>query len=131
MAQNVISTPDTSKGAVWTARVIGAFIVLFLLFDAAGKLMRPQPVVDAFARLGMSLSLSPAIGVLLAILVLLYLLPKTRNVAAILLTGYLGGAVAVQVRAGSSAFETVFPILTGVLVWLPPYLTDKRIRALI
>jgi hypothetical protein len=131
MAQNVISASATGKSALWTARVVGAFIALFLLSDAIGKFMRPQPVVDAFARLGMSISLAPVVGALLAILVLLYAVPRTRILGAMLLTGYLGGAVAIQLRASSPAFETVFPVITGVLVWLPLYLADRRVRALI
>lgn len=128
--QSVLPAAPVSRPALWTARVIGTLTVLFLAFDAFGKFARPQPVVDAFARLGMPIALAPTIGAILSILVLAYLVPRTRALATVLLTAYLGGAVAVQLRAGSSAFETLFPVITGVLVWVPAYLVDERIRTL-
>lgn len=129
MTASVHTTAKPSQAALWTARVIAAIDVLFLAFDAFGKFARPQPVVDAFAKLSISLSLAPAIGSLLLLLVILYVIPKTRRIGAILLTGYLGGAVAVQFRAGDPAFETLFPVIMGILVWAPLYLTDERVRA--
>ena len=130
MASALAAKPAV-KANVWTARVIGTLTVLFLLFDVFGKYTKPQPVIDAFARQGMPISFAPLIGSILLALVILYLIPKTRIFAAILLTGYLGGAVCANLLAGFSPFETVFPIITGVLVWAPLYLTDKRVRALL
>jgi hypothetical protein len=129
--ESAIQAKPTAKPTIWIARALGAVTVLFLLFDVVGKLMKPQPVVDAFARQGMPISLSPVIGSILLALVVLYLFPKLRVFAAILLTGYLGGAVATNLRAGFSPFETLFPIIMGVFVWAPLYLTDERVRALL
>ena len=109
-------------------RVLSALSVLFLLFDAAGKFMKPMPVVQAFERLGLPVALSPTVGVLLTLSTLLYAIPRTAVLGAVLLTGYLGGAVSIQMRAGSSTFETVFPVILGVLAWAGIYLRDCRVR---
>lgn len=118
-----------SMGRVWTGRVLSILAVLFLLFDAVGKFMVPAPVAQAFARLGLPLSLSIGIGVLLAVSTIIYAIPRTAVLGAVLLTGYLGGAVAIQMRAGSPTFETVFPVLFGVIVWAGVYLRDCKVRA--
>ena len=131
MIQSNVNGHHPAAQALWTARVIAALTVLFLAFDAVGKFLKPQPVADAFARLGLPISLAPAIGTLLLTLVVLYVVPKTRVLAAVLLTGYLGGAIAVNLRAGDPAFETLFPAIVGLLVWIPPYLLDERVRALV
>jgi DoxX-like family len=128
--QSSLAIQPVAAPTLWTGRILGAFVVLFLVFDAFGKFMRPQPVVDAFARQGMPLALAPVIGSILSVLVVLYVIPKTRTLAAILLTGYLGGAVCANLRAGFPPFETVFPIITGVLAWAPLYLVDERVRSL-
>jgi hypothetical protein len=120
-----------SKGMLWTGRVVSGLVGLLFLFDAVGHLMKPAPVVEAFVRLGYPLSASVGIGVLLLVCTLLYLIPKTWVLGAILVTGYLGGAVSTHVRAGSSAFEIIFPVIFGGLVWLGIYLRDERLRALI
>jgi len=101
---------------------------LFLLFDAFGKFAAPRPVVDAFARLGIPISLSISIGVLLLISTVLYAIPRTSVLGAVLITGYLGGAVAIQMRAGSTTFETVFPVLLGIVAWAGIYLRSCRLR---
>ena len=88
----------------------------------------PAQVVQAFARLGLPLSTAINIGVLLTVSTLIYAIPRTAVLGAVLLTGYLGGAVAIHIRAGSSAFETIFPALVGVLVWAGIYLRDCPLR---
>lgn len=118
-----------SMGRTWTGRVLSALAVLFLLFDAVGKFVMPPQVVQAFARLGFPLSLSVSIGVLLTVGTVIYAIPRTAVLGAVLLTGYLGGAVAAQMRAGSPTFETVFPVLFGVIVWAGVYLRDCKLRA--
>ena len=124
--------PDrVPKGRLWTGRVLSTLAVLFLLFDAVGKLIMPAQVVQAFVRLGFPASLGIGIGILLLICTLLYAIPRTAILGAVLLTGYLGGAVAIQMRAGMPLFETDFPVLFGLLVWAGIYLRDTRLRKLL
>ncbi len=118
----------TSKAMLWTGRVLAVLSILFLLFDAAGKFAKPAPVVDACARLGIPISLSTSIGALLLACTILYAIPRTAVLGAVLLTGYLGGAVAIHMRAGSSGFEIVFPVIFGVLVWAGIYLRSCGLR---
>ncbi len=107
-----------SRGRLWTGRTLSAIAILFLLMDATIHVLRIQAVAEAFDRLGVPLGLALAIGVLELACVLVYALPRTAVVGAVLLTGYLGGAVAIQLRAGSPLFaETLFPVYVGVLVW--------------
>ena len=122
---------STAKWQLWTGRVLSALSILFLLFDAAGKFMMPIQVVQACERLGFPVHLSPTLGVLLTAGTLLYAIPRTAVLGAVLLTGYLGGAVAIQMRAGSPLFETVFPVIFGILIWAGMYLRDARLRKLI
>ena len=123
---------ELSKPAVWTGRVLSALVVLFLVMDGVFKFLKPQPVIDAFARLGISTSLAVPIGAILLLCVVIYLIPRTAVFGAVLLTGYLGGAIAIHMRAGSSLFgETLFPAYMGVLVWLGLYLRDSRVRGML
>ncbi|HTB95901.1 MAG TPA: DoxX family protein [Terracidiphilus sp.] len=117
------------KGWLWSGRVVTTLAVLFLLVDAAGKVAMPKPVVDACVRLGFPTNLGMTLAILLGVSTLLYAIPKTAVLGAILLTGYLGGAVAIHVRAGSSTFETVFPVILGVVVWAGVYLRECRLWA--
>ena len=126
------SPGQVSKGALWTSRIITALVVLFLLFDGIAKVMRVRAVLDASAQLGLSENLIVAIGTTLLVCTVLYLIPQTSILGAILLTGYLGGAVCIQLRVGNPLFsQTLFPVYFGVLVWLGLYLRDRRLRALI
>jgi hypothetical protein len=127
-SQSPGSSVAPSKGALWTGRVLTILTVLFLLFDAFGKFAKPVPVTDAFTRLGLPIATSVTIGVLLTVCTILYAIPRTAVLGAVLLTGYLGGAVAIHLRAGSPLFETVFPVLFGVLAWLGIYLRCRALR---
>ena len=113
---------------LWAGRGISGFAALFLLFDGVTKLFKPSFVVEATVRLGFPESAIVGIGILLTACTVVYLIPRTSILGAVLVTGYLGGAVAIQVRAGSSAFETVFPVLIGILVWGGLWLRDNRLR---
>ena len=131
--QQALEQPSESagaraKGRLWTGRALSALVVLFLLFDAAGKFAMPRPVVDAFARLGLPVSLGSSVGTLLLVSTVIYAIPRTAVLGAVLLTGYLGGAVAIQMRAGSSTFETVFPVLFGVILWAGVFLRECGLR---
>ena len=116
---------------IWAGRILSALSILFLLFDAGGHLLMPAPVVDAFKRLAFPLGLSPVLGIIQLICVALYAIPRTSILGAILLTGYLGGAVATHLRVRDPLFDTLFPIIFGVLVWAGLFLRDPRLRALI
>ncbi len=124
--------PDAvPKGRLWTGRLLSTLAVLCLLFDAVGKLVMPAWVVQAFVQLGFPTSLGAGIGVLLLICTLVYAIPRTAILGAVLLTGFLGGAVAIHMRAGSPLFETDSPMLLGLLVWAGIYLRDNRLRKLL
>jgi len=106
-------------------------IALLFISDGVGHLMKPAPVVEAFARLGYPLSASVGIGALALICTAIYVTPRTSVLGAILLTGYLGGAVSTHVRAGSPLFETIFPVILGALVWAGIFVRDAQLRQLI
>ena len=125
------SQTSVSKKALWAARIIGGLPALFLLLDGAMKLFKPAFVVDATVKLGYSESTIIPIGVILLVCTILYLIPATTVLGAILLTGYLGGAVATHVRMGEDIFSMVFPVIFGALIWFALYLCEPRLRALI
>jgi len=116
---------------VWAGRIVSAFAVLFLVLDGVTHLMKPAPVAEAFQRLAFPLSLSIELGVIELACVVVYAIPRTSILGAILLTGYLGGAVATHLRVLDPLFDTIFPILIGALVWGGIYLRDARLRALV
>jgi DoxX-like family len=118
-------TAAVSKKALWTGRVISALVVLMLTFSGVMKLLRPAAVVDEFARLGYPDQLVLGIGILELACVLVYFVPRTAVLGAILLTGYLGGAVATHLRIGD---PFVGPVIVGALVWIGLYLRDDRLR---
>ena len=130
-AHSSTETAPFSKKRLWAGRIISALAVLFLLFDAITKLMKVAPVLEASARLGYPASLAVGIGSLLLACVVVYAIPGTSILGAILLTGYLGGAVAANVRVGDPLFETFFPVIFGVLIWAGIFLRDDRLRTLI
>ena len=126
-----IEGPGVSLRRIWASRILTALSVLFLLMDGGMKLFKPPFVIEATARLGYPESTIVGIGVTLLICTVLYLIPRTAVLGAILLTGYLGGAVASNVRAGTPIFNAIFPILVAVLIWTSLVLGDKRIEATI
>ena len=103
----------------------------FLLLDAIGKLVKPAPVIEATVKLGYPASVMVTLGVILLVCTVLYLIPPTSVLGAILLTGYLGGAVATHVRVGDTLFTILFPVIFGVLLWGGLYLRDKKLQTLI
>jgi hypothetical protein len=116
---------------LWTGRILSGLMALFFVFDGVAHLMKPAPVVEAFGRLGYPLSASVGIGVLALICTAIYVTPKSAVLGAILLTGYLGGAVSTHVRAGSTLFERIFPLILGALVWTGIFVRDAQLRKLI
>jgi hypothetical protein len=110
--------------AGWT---VSGLVTLFLVVDGGAKLVRIAPVLETSGRLGLTSSMVVGIGAVLLGCTLLYAMPRTAVVGAILLTGYLGGAVATHVRAGSGVFETVFPVGVGALAWCGLLLREPRL----
>ncbi len=121
-------TAPVSKKTLWAGRIISALPILMLLFSGVMKLAKPAAVVQEFARLGYAESAALGIGILELVCTIVYLIPRTSILGAILLTGYLGGATATHVRIGD---PFIAPVIVGALVWLGLFLRDDRLRALI
>ena len=117
---------------LWIGRIMSGLAVLFLLFDSTTKLLRVEAVMKAAAQIGYPPSTMFPIGLILLVCVVVYLIPRTAVLGAVLLTGYLGGAVATHVRVGDPLLShTFFPIYFAVLIWGGLYLRDRRVRAAI
>jgi hypothetical protein len=129
--QTIAQTAPTSSKAHWAGLVISG-LVIFLLFDGAMKLIPLAVVVETSEQLGIPASLARPLGILTLACTILYAIPRTSILGAILLTGYLGGAVATHVRIGSPLFTHIlFGVYLGLMVWGGLYLRDERLRALI
>lgn len=121
-----------SRGALWTARVLTALGVLFLLFDTTLHLWDAPFVETASAELGLPAHLMFKVGILEAVLLILYLVPRTAILGALLWTGYLGGAILTNLRVGKPLLGYVFfPIYVAALLWIPLWLREPRLRALL
>jgi DoxX-like family len=119
----------TSKGMMWAGRVISAVPVLLMLFSAVLKLVKAAPVVQGFPRYGYPEGLIVILGVLELLSCIVYVIPATAVLGAILMTGYLGGATATNVRVGDPSY--IMTVLLGVFVWGGLFFRDNRVRALI
>jgi hypothetical protein len=120
-----------SKGRLWAGRILSGLPALLLLVDAIMKLIKPAPVVEATVKLGYPESVIIGLGVVLLLSTILYLMPKTSVLGAILLTGYLGGAVATHVRVQEGWFSILFAVVFGALLWAGLWLRDERLQKLI
>ena len=120
-----------STKMLWAGRIMSGLPSLFLLVDGIMKLVKPEPVVEATVRLGYRESVIVGLGIVLLACTVLYVVPRTAVLGAILLTGYLGGAVATHVRVGEGAFPILFPAIVGAMLWGGLYLRDARLRALV
>jgi hypothetical protein len=118
------ATQTISKSRLWPGRIISTILALFLLFDAIAKLLRLAPALQAFDQLGWSRNLAIPLGIVL----LTYMIPYTSALGALLLTAYLGGAVATHLRAGQAFY---FPIVFGILLWVGLVLRNDRLRILL
>jgi len=117
---------------ITTGRLISGLAVAFLIFDSIGKLLRVQPVIDGTKQLGYPPDIVVGLGITLLSCVLVYLIPRTSVLGAVLLTGYLGGAVATHVRVESPLFTHVlFPVYVAALLWGGLVLRDARLRQLL
>lgn len=128
MSSDTNSEPTSNKAMVWVGRVVSAIPVLMLTMSAVMKLMAADAVKEGFTHLQWPIGIVAAIGIAELTGVILYLIPQTAVLGAIVLTGYLGGAIAAHVRMEEGF---IGPFLFGVLVWLGLYLRDSRIRALV
>jgi hypothetical protein len=118
--------------ALWAGRILSGLAVAFLVFDFTIKLMVIAPVTASFARLGIPAQLPVTIGALELACVAIYLIPATSVLGAILLTGYLGGAMMMHVRVGDPLVSHIlFPAYIGILLWGGLYFREPRLRALI
>lgn len=117
-----------SKHVLWGSYIMSTLPVLMLLFSGIMKLIKPPSVMEGFAHLGYDESVALGLGVVELLATLLYIIPRTSVLGAILLTGYLGGATATHLRIGEPFHMA---ILLGVFVWGGLYLRDERLRLLI
>lgn len=123
-------TPPASKTMLWTGRVLGVLPIPLLLLSAAMKFMLPPEAAKGFAEMGWRQEQALGLGILELACVVVYLIPQTAVLGAILLTGYLGGAIATHMRITDYPGVTI-PVIMGILIWLGLYLRDSRLRALI
>jgi hypothetical protein len=131
---NAIAQPAASKAARWTGYAMSGLVILFLLFDGGIKLVPLEIVTETSAQIGLptDASFARTLGILTLIGVVLYAVPQTAMLGAILLTGYMGGAIATHLRIDSPLFShTLFGAYLGLLIWGGLYLREPRLRALI
>ena len=123
---------QSSKTQVVVGRVLSGLAIAFLTFDSVGKLLRVQPVIDGTIQLGYPTSIIIPLGIILLSCVLIYAVPRTSVIGAMLLTGYLGGAVATHARLEHPLLShTLFPIYVAVIIWAGLVLRDARLRILL
>ncbi|WNG56424.1 DoxX family protein [Archangium gephyra] len=130
-----MSTSTLSQKSIWTGRILSGLAVAFLLFDAVMKFIMdklPPEALEAGAALQWPIERMPLVGTILLICLAFYLIPRTAILGAILLTGYLGGAVASHVRVDNPLFShTLFPVYVAVFIWLGLFLRDARVRKML
>jgi DoxX-like family len=130
MMENLTDGPVTiSKARLWTGRVIGAWIALFLAFDTVVKVLKLTVAVEGTTRVGYPEHVVVALGVVELICLVAYVIPRTSIAGAVLLTGYLGGATATQVRVEDPWF--LFPVGIGALVWVSLWLRRPRVGSML
>jgi hypothetical protein len=125
------SGQDISRKQQWAGRIVSAIPVLFLLMDGAMKLFKPSFVVKATTELGFPESTIVGIGIILLVSVIMHLVPRTSFLGALLITAYLGGAVASKVRVGSPVFDIGFALIVAVLLWGGFWLRERSVRAVL
>jgi hypothetical protein len=124
----LIGAEEVSTTRFWAGWIISGLVALFNLFDAGAKFVKPAPVVEAFARTEWPIDLSSTLGAILLACTVVYLIPQSTVLGAILLTGFLGGAVATNLRLHNPLLtHTLFPVYTGVLLWLGLWLREPRV----
>jgi hypothetical protein len=129
--QSGAQTAPVSKTKLWAGRIISALPVLILLFSSSTKLVKHPTALDGMAKLGYPENLLLSLGVIELACTIIYIIPHTSVLGAILLTGYLGGAVTTHLRVGDPLSNVLGPVLFGALLWGGLYLRDERLRALL
>jgi DoxX-like family len=131
METGTVQTPtaQVSKGVLWTSRLLSAAPILIVLLGSIMKLLKSESVIQGFARAGLPERLVVPVGLIELTCVIVYLVPATSVLGAILLTGLLGGATVTTLRIGDPTYP--MPILLGMMAWGGLYLRDRRLRALI
>ena len=118
METPVRENSSTSKPARWTSYILRGLAILFLVVDGVMHLAQPAPVVTAMNQLGFPGNVTFAIGIIELVCTVLYAIPATSTLGALLLTGYLGGAVTAHMRVGNPVFEAyIFPAIMGAMIW--------------
>lgn len=126
------SRREATRAALWAGRIMSGVATLFLLFDATVKVLELPLAVETSAQLGYPASVVFGLGIIELVCLVLYLVPSTSILGALLWTGYLGGAIATHVRVGSPLFShTLFPIWVAALLWGGLWVRDERLRALL
>ncbi len=119
-----------NKKWLWVGRILTVIGVLFMLFDAVVHILRPAAVLEGFRQMGYSLDIIVPLSIVELVCILLYMIPRTSVLGAILLTGYLGGAVDANVRMGAPLFSLVLaPVYVAIVLWAGLYLRDSHLRA--
>jgi len=131
LEQNTIGFQRLSGVRLTAGYILSGLSSLFLLFDGIMKLFKPAVVVNGTVELGYSESVIVPLGILLTAITLLYVIPRTAVLGAILITGYLGGAVATHVRVGAGAFPVLFPVIVGLSIWGGLFLRDRRLAEIL
>lgn len=126
-----VATVQGSRVTRWAGWILSGLPVVFLLMDGVVKILNLQPVIDTSVQLGLPVELAPGIGILLLACLVIYVVPQTAVLGAVLLTGYLGGAIALQLRIGAPLFSLLFPVLLGAMFWGGLYLRIPILRTLL
>jgi hypothetical protein len=133
--ESTLGVSPASNASLWTGRVLSGVVIVFLLFDGIIKLIPIAPVIETMQQLGYTENLTGVargLGVLTLAIVVLYAIPRTALLGAVLLTGLLGGAMATHLRVGSPLFtHLLFGLYLGLMAWGGLYLRDERLRTLI
>lgn len=122
---------NQSPTYLWVGRILSGLVIAFLLFDAGGKLAKIEPVLKSMEELGLPGSSAATIGIILLVITVMYAIPQTATLGALLLTGYLGGAVAIHLRVGNPIWtHTLFPVYVGILLWIGLSLRNPKVKEL-
>lgn len=129
---STLTAEPISKARIWTSRIMGGIVILFMLFDSVFKFIKPAEVVQGTVELGYAEHHLPVIGILGLLSIVLYAIPRTSLLGVVLLTGYFGGAIATHIRLDNPLFSHVlFPVYLAILAWGALWLKDEKVRQLI